>query len=326
METVIITSIYNEIIDYYHYFEPETIGNKEDDIIAFRKSAYRNFESDDKWETDAETLKNYLSKHFRFLMKNVFCLDIKNYKAQGAKGSFFVYKKDALIFKEILLRSVSQNKHDLVIGRWLEGKIKDNDYHALVELSHRLFVLIDNIDAESEVKEQWIETLKIALQTDLAYTMTEVEFSVKEIFSKSLPFKVKGTGSTKNIESGYSSICHSDFRDSIVAELDTNDMAAQNSIFNIVYDYLKTADFDKIKDTESFPPVELLKMKSVCEVLLPLKGLHKSLPNADILDEYVDYFASIDKEFLNKIQQRKENDKKRHQRKKAAKKAAKKPE
>lgn len=320
METVIITSIYNEIIDYYHYFEPETIGNEEDDIIAFRMSAYRDFESDDKWETEVETLKNYLSKHFRFLMKNVFCLDIKNYKAQGSKGSYFVYKKDSLIFKEILLRSVSQNKHDLVIGRWLEGKIEDDDYHALVELSHRLFVIIDNTDAESEVKEQWSESLRIALRTDFAYTMTEVEFTVKEIFSKSLPFKVNGTDSTKNIGSGYSSISHSDFKDSIVAELDTNDMTAQDSIFNIVYEYLKTADFEKMKETESFPPVELLKMKRVCEVLLPLEGLHKSFPNPEIIGECIDYFTSIDKEFQNKIQQRKENDKKRHQRNNVAKK------
>lgn len=376
METVIITSIYKEIIEYYtnktyddleeedaNYknelnndiytnndsdkehviftsvkdFEKEVNNRKdnnsdiiyeirtstiipddlrEDDVFMGRRFAYRKHESLDKKENDIEKINDYLPKYFNYLMKNVFYVDMEKYKAKGSRGSFFIYKKDAEIFRVILLRSVSQNKIDQIIRYWLEGKISVDDYHAIVELSHRLFVLIDSTDAEPAVKEQWIEALGIALRTDLAYTMTKVEFAVKEIFRKSLPFKVNYTGLTKSNESAYTNICQSYFTDSILAELDTNDMTAQNTIHNIVCEYLKTTDFEKMKEAESFPPVELLKMKSICDIIYPVDNMDKTLPNIDMINTYGDYFASIDKEYLNKIEERKKRDQERYQKNK----------
>lgn len=374
METVIISSIYNEIIEYYtnktfdeleeedaNYREEysndigykydsdkehiifssveeyiEEVNNRknnngdfrceirssneisdnlmEDDIFMNRRFAYRKHESLDQKETDIETISNYLPKHFRYLMQNVFYVDMKKYKAKGSRGSYFIYKKDAEIFRVILLKSVSQNQHDLIIRRWLEGKISKNDYHEIVELAHRLFVLIENTKADSEVKKQWIEALSIALQIDFAYTMVEIEFTVKEIFSSSLPFKVNNSDSTKDTKSEYSSICHAYFKDSILAELDTNDMTAQNTILSMVCEYLKTTDFDKMNDNESFPPVELLKMKCICEMLYPVKNVDKSFPNVKMINTYGNYFTSIDKEFMKKIENRKKIDQERYQR------------
>lgn len=281
-----------------------------------RRFAYRKHTSLDRKETDIDTIKNYLPKYFKYLMKNVFYVDMEKYKAKGARGSFFIYKKDAEIFHVILFRSVSRNQHDLIIRRWLEGKIREDDYHAIVELAHRLFVLIENTKADSEVKNQWIEALSIALRVDFAYTMTEIEFTVKEIFSRSLPFKVHNSDTTKNTKSEYSSICHAYFKDSIISELVTEDFSAQSSILNMVSDYLKTADFDKMKETESFPPVELLKMKSICEMLYPVENTNKTFPDVDMINTYGDYFASIDKEFMEKINNRKQYDQKRYQKNK----------
>ena len=146
----------------------------EDDVYMNRRFAYFKHKSLDQKENDMETIRNYLTKHFSYLMKNVFYVDMEKYKAGR---SFFIYKKDAEIFRVILLRSVSQNQHDIIIRKWLEGKIRQDDYHAIVELCHRLFVLIENTNADSEVKNQWIEALSIALRIDLAYTMTEIEFT-----------------------------------------------------------------------------------------------------------------------------------------------------
>lgn len=371
METVIITSIYNEIIEYYtnktfdeleeedaNYKNElnndiytnndkehviftsvkdyvEEVNNRkdnnsdiiyeirssnkitddlrEDDVIMGRRFAYRKHKSLDKKETDIETIRSYLSKYFSYLMKNVFYVDMKKYKAKGSRGSYFIYKKDAEIFRVILFRSVSQNKRDQIIRKWLEGKISEDDYHDIVELSHRLFVLIDNTDAEPAVKEQWIEAFRIALGTDLAYTMTEVEVAIKEIFRKSLPFKVNNTSLSKNNESAYPNICQSYFMDSILAELTTYDMTAQNTMLSIVSEYLKTTDFEKMKETESFPPVEQLKIKSICDMLYPVGNMYKSFPNVDIINAYGDFFASIDEEYLKKIEERKKRDQERYQ-------------
>ena len=109
--------------------------------------------------------------------------------------------------------------------------------------------------------------------------------------------------------------------ESIIAELDTEDYSAYSSKTSILCEYLKTADFDKMKETESFPPVELLKMKSVCEKLYQEEDTDSPFPNADMIKKYGDYFASIDKEFQKKIEENNKNDKERHQRNKNKKKA-----
>ncbi len=297
MEKVVITSLYNEIIDY---FKPEMI---EDD----------DFEFLDKWETVRETLKNYLSKHFRYLMKNVFSLDMKKYRAKGSKGSYYIYEKDAPIFYEILLRSISQNKHDLIIWQWLNGKIKNNDYYAIIELSDRLFPLIlNNEKAASEVKESWIEALRIVLRTDLAYTMTEVEFTICELFSRSLPFKVNEKIPINDADKTNYEICDSFLKDKIVNQFNAYDMQAQNSRFNIVYNYLQDFDYNILNDTKAFPPIELMKLKSICEMPYTLEILKPILKNYDKIEEYIEYFQSIDRNFQEKQEHRKALDKERY--------------
>jgi hypothetical protein len=304
MEKVVITSLYNEIIDY---FKPEMI---EDD----------DFEFLDKWETVRETLKNYLSKHFRYLMKNVFYLDMKNYRAKGSKGSYYIYEKDAPIFYEILLHSVSQNEHDLIIRQWLNGKIKYNDYYAITELSDRLFPLIlNNEKATSEVKESWIEVLSIVLRTDLAYTMMEVEFTIGEIFSRSLPFKVNEKIPINDADKTNYEICDSFLKDKIVNQFNAYDMQAQNSRFNIVYNYLQDFDYNILNDAEAFPPIELMKLKSIFEMPFTLEILKPILKNYDKIEEYIEYFKSIDKDFRKKQEHQKELDRERYRKNNIAK-------
>ena len=192
MDIIIVTRIYDEIIEYYNSIEFENLELDDLNDYPYIDTAYRQYDLENQMESinAPESLKRYLIKHFAYLMKNVFYLDMKKFKAKGAKGSYFVYTKDSPIIKEILLRSVSQNEHDVIIGRWLEGKIKDDSYYELVELSERLFQLIQQTDTvKQDVKNQWITALKISLQTEFAYTMTEMEFIVRQLFSFSLPFE-----------------------------------------------------------------------------------------------------------------------------------------
>ena len=251
MTTIIITRIYDEIIEYYSntdfgavIIEPtisDTNTSIQSDIDVScdffeTDDAYRIYVSDDLIEDSNEKIRRYLTRHFSYLMKNVFYLDTKKYKAKGAKGTFFIYKRDYPIIKEILLRSVSQNEHDIIIGKWLNGKIKDNDYYEIVKLSERLFYVIRNIEEnESDITERWITALKLALRTDFAYTMIEVEFSIYEIFSYSLPFKIEQKSTVQFEEKSDFEVCHTYFSNSILNHLDTNDEKAQNTIYKIIY-------------------------------------------------------------------------------------------
>lgn len=323
METIVVTSLYSEIIEYYNKFELESSmleselnEYKEYDIIDQRMCAYRIYESSNQMYNDNEKVKRYLTKHFSYLMKNVFYLDMNKFKAKGSKGSFFIYKRDAPVVKEILLRSVSQNEDDVIVSEWLDGKIRDNDYDKIVELSVRLFHVIEQLkNVELEIKRKWITALKLAIRTDLAYTMTEVQFMVLEIFSNSLPFKLELNDATQNDTEDFKA-CHSYFSNSILNRLNADGMNAQNSMFKIVYSYLETVDFDKLIDTNSFPPVELLQLKSVCEILYPELLLESVFPNIDKIKEYINYFISIDADYTKRLENRKRNDRNRYKRNK----------
>lgn len=127
MEEVIITGIYTNIIEYYQSQPQEeaVFDNIQDSVmivngeeIIFREEDLnkwyfdRLFDSDCAYveKFDEDTMRRYLSKHFSYLMKNVFYIELKLFKAKGSKGSFYIYSKDSPIIKEILLRSVSDNK------------------------------------------------------------------------------------------------------------------------------------------------------------------------------------------------------------------------
>ena len=335
MDTIIMTSLYKEIIDYLNNYIPEPIADNEDDFTAQRECAYRLYDSLDDLENDNEKVRRYLTDHFRYLMKNVLYLDMNKYKAKGARGSYYIFKKDASIIKEILLRSVSHNLNDIIISKWLEGKIDDDNYDDIIELSGRLFYVIRHVeDADSGVKELWIDTLKLALHTDMAYAMVEVSYTLKYIFFSSLQFKTNKHDEAFNSQDTDAEIDHSYISSAMINQVNTLGEKAQRSKVKMLFSYLESADFDKITDVESFPPLELMKMKNVCELFygfnpfdeddqeLKQPSYKSSLgsfisifPNSDKIDTFTDYFKSIDKEYKNRLEQRKEKDMLRYKKK-----------
>jgi hypothetical protein len=341
MQKIIITKIYNEILEYYktypqyydNYFEQTNQiivderavpiektakdaleANERDfqDLLFSRDIPYINEESfNNKDGKGYERVRRYLTNHFSYLMKNVLYIDMRSIKAEGSKGSFFIYQKDASIIKEILLRSVSQNEMDLIIGQWLDGKIKDNDYDSITELSTRLFGVIKlNKVAEPSVKEQWIETLRYALRTDLAYTMTEIEYTLKEAFSNSLPFSIEQNNDTFN---------HSYISSSVVNYVNALDENAQKSIVNNIYQYMESVDLEHIMNDIDIPPIELLKLKCVCEYICTHKYIMECFPNSNKFKSAIKYFLSVDRDFNVKLKNRKIYDKNRYENKKSQK-------
>ena len=91
MDTIIMTSLYKEIIDYLNNYIPEPIADNEDDFTAQRECAYRLYDSLDDLENDNEKVRRYLTDHFRYLMKNVLYLDMNKYNSLPMGGSFYNY-------------------------------------------------------------------------------------------------------------------------------------------------------------------------------------------------------------------------------------------
>lgn len=70
---------------------------------------------------------------------------------------------------------------------------------------------------------------------------------------------------------------------------------------------------------KTLPPIELLKLKWVCEYVCANSYIKEIIENSEIIDRAIDYFVSIDKELTNKLERTKELDKQRYQRKKQGK-------
>ncbi len=138
-----ITEVYAWIINYYRWCKPELLSpDALNDIDGQRDTAYSKSVGIDGFE---QYIKRRLTDNFAFLMRNVFYLNLEKFKCKGGKGTFFIDRKDVPVIREILLRSVSDNDNDLIIGRWLKGKVSDHDYYAITELGNRLFDVIHQI-------------------------------------------------------------------------------------------------------------------------------------------------------------------------------------
>ena len=182
MGKILITRIYDEIIEYYKShriidvykalsFDITIISNNEIIDTSDLDMDYYDFLSENELpyvdNYNEETLKRYLTNNFSYLMKNVLYIDMKQLEAEGQYGSFLIDENDAPIIKEILMRSISQNEKDLIIGKWLKGKVEDTSYSEIYQLSQRLVYVIKTIPTYDEIKEQWIQALRYALRSDI---------------------------------------------------------------------------------------------------------------------------------------------------------------
>ena len=83
-----------------------------------------------------------------------------------------------------------------------------------------------------------------------------------------------------------------------------------------VYYFLNSTDDEKLALNGLLPPIELIKMKSICRMLSHYPSLADELPNRELVDKYSEYFISINKEHKDKIKQKATSDRKRYLRKK----------
>lgn len=312
METIPISRAYSEIMSYYaaqHYRFLEELPETKDLFVA--GLPYRICVSEDELENDLEKIRRYLTRHFRYLMRNVLCCDLKHFKSQR---SYRVPSPDYTIILRILQCSVSQNERDRCIGRWLNGKLSMNSYHEVIELCDRLFEIIADANANDEVRERWIATLKIALDYNYAYTMTEMEYTVRQLFTDSLPFRLESTSlPSENLHA----VDQEAIRDRLLTEIDADAKSAQDNLFPVMHEYMSRLDLDTIQSTALFPPVDLLKLKAVCRCLYHNRYLLDLLPHREDIETYMQYFKTIDKEYREEIEHHRNVDKTRKQQKKA---------
>ena len=334
MNLIPLAKIIDDITTYYRehdYLEPVysdkdfgqesvvVIGNEkrslgfptEEEYLFLREEAFQKYESDDEKETALESMQRYLNKNFKYLLRNIFYLDLEQFRI---KRKYYIDEANAPVLKEILLRSVSHHERDLIVGCWLKGQVADDSYNDLVELSNRLYEVIDNLEGVSKaVRERWISALKLALRTDLANALVEMERMIRQIFEDALPFTFQHLEfPPEKMRSVYQYDIHQNI-DSLLARHGKN---TQETLFLAIYYYLQTVDFDSLQKYDALPPVELMKMKAVCEILYRYKGWKEDLPNTDKIDELTAHFISIDKTFQEQSLQRKAQDKERYQRKK----------
>ena len=297
MAKVRIADVYNSIISYYKDLDQEKVRKE---LRVSKEDAWRTKEfldnsfselSDEAWlrwyeselinpfnveyayriypdDLDGENLDKklesvaiYLRRHFRYLMQNVFYIDMKSMKSGR---TYCIDEVDRPIIQEILLRSVSMNIQDDIIARWLDGKISDDSYSEIEQLSDRLFYLIYQVQESDEItKDRWTSTLKLALRSDMAHTMTEADLLLRQIFSDALPFKYEVRDSEgicfENLD--IEQICHK-----ITSVL--NDIAknVQHTKFACAYQFVEENGEDNLLAMDSFPPYKLMLMLYACRV------------------------------------------------------------
>ena len=332
MSEMLVTEIYDEIITYYRDLNYKalifdalddqdaiTINGEtrllsppdEAEALFFQDEAYYIFESEDQKETRLETLRSYLSAHFLYLLKDVFYLEMKKFKK---RRTYFVSETDYPIIKEILLRSISQKEQDLIIGKWLNGQVADNSYYELSELSERLYEIISHLtNTPCEVKERWMTALRLALRTELANAIIESEFMIKQIFSYTLPFRVEHQEVPLDAAAA---VCQTDVYRSLQKQFDMHGQKTQSELYQVIYHYLENVDFEKLLKYDTVPPVELMQMKCVCELLVEYESFINALPYADKITKLINHFISVDKGTQAKKTQRIDYDKKRYQKNK----------
>ena len=265
-------------------------------------------------EEELEGLQRKLKKHFRYLMRNVLCQNMGSFKEKGARGTYFVYTKDVPVIETILLHSVSENQSDLIIGRWLDGKIADSSYHEIYDLYQRLYVLIHDLETvDDALKQQWIQTFELALRVDFAEVMVSFEGEMRQLFWHSLPFRC-GAGSLLSEEESHA-ICHADIRQELINTLDGMQINSVNTMFKAVYQYMETLNFKRLQTEDDFPPVELMKLKCICEYMYD-NDLKRNIPHTDLIDQYTEHFIKIDTEWEKKVNNKRRQDRTQYQKKK----------
>ena len=269
--------------------------------------AFSEDEYVDLVENELESVMRKVKKNFRYLMRNVLCQKMEDFKLKGTRGSYFIYKKDAPIIKTLLLHSVSENELDAIIRKWFSGKIPENAYDEIVLLSNRLNELIsEQKDVEDELKKRWIMTFEITLRSDFANAMYEMECELRQLFFHSLPFQVDEGNKLTAQETN--DVCHADIRQSLCNKLDGMQFGLPNTMFKAIDQYMETVDFKKLLSENDFPPVELMKLKSICEYLYG-NSLKTSVSHADKIDDFTKYFISIDTEWSEKQEKKHQRDK-----------------
>lgn len=324
-----VTQVYNEILDYYvatNYMdlirddlvdseiETDVPAMSENEALLLCEAPYRIFASEDQKETSVETLRRYLTTHFSYLMRYVLCVDPKRFK----KGnSSFIYDTDYTIIKEILLRSISENDRDLIVGKWLKGKIPSDSYYEIVDLFNRLTELIHDTDSPSDVQKRWITAFSLVLHPDRAYAYVTMNDALNSFFSHSLPFTPDLD--SRNPESlPFSSldslnVSEEQYAANIGERMRGLSALDPGSLLKVLLSYIDSVDFEELRRDDSFPPVKLLQLRSVCECLYNNRWLQEYMPKADQIDAFMDYFISIDRSWAEKQKHRKDKDKQRYE-------------
>ena len=140
--------------------------------------------------------------------------------------------------------------------------------------------------------------------------MVEVEFTLKSAFSNSFPFSLATSKETKD-----EIINHAQISASIINFANSLDEKAQNLTPVMIFDYLESIDLKVILEGKVLPPIELLKLKWVCEYLYSKPYIKEIISKRINIDYVIDYFVSVDEDLSYQLKQRKELDKQRYQHK-----------
>lgn len=357
MSGVLITEIYNEIIKHYRDLDFQklieealksgsvsTINGEKlhfrysvSDALFDQDKAYRQKDTQTDCENDLEKIRRYLTDYFKYLMQNVLCLDMKLFRSGN---TYSVNEKDAPIIKEILLRACSHHEKDLIIGKWLSGKIRERSYDEIVLLNNRLVEVINDLPHDTcdpDTAERWKEALRLALRTDLARAMDEMEFSLWSLFTQAIPFQVENTALPAE---DVKDVSLSDVYQRMEGYLGDCGRKLQEKVLNVLYYYFDSLDYERLRSVDTFPPVELMQLKNVCLLLAKsdlkaymddmIAGYEKNdrteennltedesdmihlFPNPDKIEEYMIYFRAIEKAYQAKQEERKGKDRDYH--------------
>lgn len=120
-----------------------------------------------------ESMKSFLRKKLRWLMKNVMCRSISDFKCNNVH---YTTKYDYPIIFEIL-KVVVERSDNHIICRWLNDSLKTKkDNIDLYECVEKIIVnLYDEQKIDEVTKDEWLDMVSISVNYEVSKFMIEIE-------------------------------------------------------------------------------------------------------------------------------------------------------
>ena len=157
-----VTEVFNQVISYY------------------------DWDKEDNYDIDVDSKKRILRRKYDFLMKRILFRDAKDFKE---KGSNLVFKNDAPIIRELLIKAISDDKESTIV-KWFNGKVKTNDPLQSFMLFKEIELVIRTLEMKAEIDyvttNEWLSTISSSINYNTAYNTQKILEAITDFLNTTL--------------------------------------------------------------------------------------------------------------------------------------------